>query len=126
MMSFGYTPDFDYLAASVGLYGSSDPDTDIEGTEGTPVAKAAGDDTFARAQALYRSNKESLPGKSLRQLWALHSQATEGDCNVPKPIGAFNGSAKEQWRLWHDLRGIPQETAKAMFIERLRKDNIEV
>jgi len=123
MMSFGYTPDFDYLAASAGLYGSSDPETDIECS---PVANDAGADTFAQAQALYRSNKERLPGRSLRQLWALQKQATEGDCNEPKPTGAFNGSAKEQWRLWHDLRGIPEETAKAMFIERLRKDNIEV
>jgi len=36
----------------------------------------------------------------------------------------FNGSAREQWRLWNGLNGITQDEAKVMFVERLQKDSL--
>jgi len=115
MMSFGYTPDIEGLAASAGLEPQYAHLGDLEAS-GELVGAS-----FLQAEALYKRNKERLPGKACRELWALHQQATAGDCGVPKPAGVFNGSAKEQWRLWNGLRGIPQEEAKAMFVERLQR-----
>merc|ERR1712217_203513 len=81
---------------------------------------------FSKAEAAWKQNKERLPGKACRELWALQKQATVGDCDAPKPEGMFNGNAKEQWRLWNSLYGLSQDEAKAMFIERLQKDGIMV
>jgi len=81
---------------------------------------------FSKAEAAWRQSKDQLPGKTCRELWALYQQGTEGDCTVPKPSGMFNGNAKEQWRLWKGLHGVSPEDAKIMFVERLRKDGVDV
>jgi acyl-CoA-binding protein len=79
---------------------------------------------FNLAEQAWSTAKEKLPGKACRALWALHNQATTGDCNTKKPSGMFNGNAKEQWRLWNELKGISSDDAKLMFVERLRKEKV--
>merc|ERR1712232_1404037 len=69
---------------------------------------------FSKAEIAWKSNKEQLSGKAGRALWAYYQQATVGDCNMEKPSGKFNGNAKEQWRLWNGLQGVPPEDAKIM------------
>merc|ERR1719373_604731 len=97
----------------------------MEGGAASPAAAAKLlAEQFPRAEAAFKHHKEELSGKACRELWALRRQATVGDCSEPKPEGMFNGSAKEQWRLWNGLRGIPEEDAKAMFMERLQREGV--
>merc|ERR1712178_639731 len=91
---------------------------------GTVNLAASLDAEFKRAEEAWTKSKDKLPGKACRALWALQNQATVGDCNTKKPSGMFNGNAKEQWRLWNELKGISVEDAKMMFVERLRKEKI--
>eukprot|EP00405_Crypthecodinium_cohnii_P036353 CAMPEP_0206539918 /NCGR_PEP_ID=MMETSP0325_2-20121206/8692_1 /ASSEMBLY_ACC=CAM_ASM_000347 /TAXON_ID=2866 /ORGANISM="Crypthecodinium cohnii, Strain Seligo" /LENGTH=476 /DNA_ID=CAMNT_0054037535 /DNA_START=38 /DNA_END=1469 /DNA_ORIENTATION=+ len=116
MMSCGFTPDFEALLSESGA-----PYKLVEeGGAGVAYASPTGvafEEQWLRAEVAWRKNKEQLPGKTCRELWALHRQATSGDCDQPKPDGVFNGSAKEQWRLWSALEGLPVEEAKAMFID---------
>jgi len=79
---------------------------------------------FRRAEEAWSQGKENLAGKTSRALSALHNQATTGDCHTKKPSGLFNGHAKEQWRLWNDLKGVNCDDAKVMFIDKLQKANI--
>merc|ERR1712032_1435664 len=134
MMSFGFRPDFEGIAATAGFAHPnsnynviSDPE---QGAPAVPHGLADNPETshlnnvFPQAVATWKQNKEKLPGKTCRELWAFHQQATVGDCNKPKPDGTFNGNAKEQWRLWNKLQGISQDDAKLMFIERLKKADL--
>jgi len=146
MMSFGMTPDIEGMVTSTGLVGPAKYDRlpidgVEEGTRGESVPLNSGNggpppmhtigsmtpeaptaDEFPKAEVAWQKHKERLSGKTCRALWAYHQQATIGDCNIEKPTGMFNGSSKEQWRLWSGLKGIHPEEAKTMFIERLRKD----
>lgn len=126
LMSFGITPDIEGIANSAGLGGApySLVVDSMEGGGASPSAAALLADQFPKAEAAFKRHKEQLSGKACRELWALRRQATSGDCNEPKPAGVFNGSAKEQWRLWNGLKGIPEEDAKAMFIERLQREGV--
>jgi len=143
-MSFGIQPDFDRLAAYSG--GAYNPIKDEEAgvllqedrvqNDGqprpVPVSSFSStvnlapsiDAEFKAAEEAWMKSKDKLPGKAQRALWALQKQATVGDCNENKPSGMFNGNAKEQWRLWNELKGISVEDAKLMFIERLRKEKV--
>merc|ERR1711988_142550 len=78
------------------------------------------DAEFKAATEAWTKGKDKLSGKAGRALWALQNQATLGDCVTKKPTGMFNGNAKEQWRLWNELKGISCDDAKVMFVERLR------
>jgi len=82
-------------------------------------------DDFPRAEEVFDAKKDTLQGRARRELWALHQQATLGDCNETKPSGMFNGNAKEQWRLWNGLKDLPPDDAKIMFIERLQKEHVQ-
>lgn len=109
------------LECIYGCLGFAPPDVErAEGGGGTIVL----DERFPSAQRAWNEVKPQLSGKVSRELWALHEQATVGDCNQPKPEGMFNGNAKEQWRLWRCLEGISQNEAKLMFIELLERENI--
>jgi len=109
------------LECIYGCLGFAPPDVErAEGGGGTIVL----DERFPSAQRAWNEVKSQLSGKVSRELWALHEQATVGDCNQPKPEGMFNGNAKEQWRLWRCLEGISQNEAKLMFIELLERENI--
>lgn len=140
-MSFGITPDFDALAAGGGMQYSTvdveDPTGKFEQKErlipGQPPVQSVSstvnlapsiDAEYGAAERAWNSNKDKLPGKACRALWALQNQANSGDCNEPKPSGMFNGNAKEQWRLWNELKGISKDDAKVMFVERLRKEKV--
>mmetsp|Transcript_7096 Transcript_7096/g.11451 ORF Transcript_7096/g.11451 Transcript_7096/m.11451 type:complete len:349 (+) Transcript_7096:51-1097(+) len=153
-MSFGIQPDFDRLAAQTGFPGEVQYNqiTDEEAANlkannpnygNSPTASyhqqyysnftnqtltnalpASIDADFNAATEALTKGKEKLSGKASRALWALQQQATTGDCNTKKPTGMFNGNAKEQWRLWNELKGIACEDAKVMFVERLRKEKI--
>jgi len=120
-MSFGYTPDFDGLAATAGF----EPLAGAEQGKAATAAAVEMSHVFPQAEAVWRQSKDRLPGKVGRELWALQRQASVGDCYEAKPEGVFNGNAKEQWRLWTALRGVPSEEAKVMFIERLRQNGID-
>merc|ERR1712050_746985 len=92
--SFGFKPDIEYIAASAGLAGAEQRDLlDGSAEEGTAIGVAARH--FPKAESAWKHNKEHLCGKASRELWALHKQATVGNCNTPKPEGMFNGNAKE-------------------------------
>jgi len=129
LMSFGITPDIERIAESAGLGVGAAPyrlvADSAEAEGGSPVSVVP-DQLFRKAEGAWKKCKERLPGKACRELWALHKQATVGDCNEPKPGGVFNGSAKEQWRLWTGLRGVGEADAKALFIERLRREEVPV
>lgn len=131
MISYSVKQDTEGMAASAGMghmqYQRLDTEACAEegvdpaaATENSAVAVAA----FAQAEAAWKRKKTKLPGKASRELWAMHRQATTGDCTEPKPSGIFNGNAKEQWRLWSGLKGMSQEEAKIMFMERLRRDKV--
>ncbi|CAK0791392.1 unnamed protein product [Prorocentrum cordatum] len=116
LMSFGIKPDVEYMA--VGLLGPQR----YASSDASSGSDPGGRTQFMKAEAAWMQMKEQLSGKACRELWALHKQATEGDCRVPKPAGVFNGGEKEQWRLWMSLQGIPAEQAMAMFAERLQRE----
>jgi acyl-CoA-binding protein len=122
LMSFGIQPDVEYMA--VGLLGPrrGGGELDYE-NPGQPASARA---LFTRAETAWKESKEQLPGKTCRELWALHKQASEGDCHVQKPEGVFNGNAKEQWRLWSSLGGMPREEAATLFVERVRRAGVEL
>lgn len=119
MMSYGMKPDIEGIFNESGLVQPRYDRIRNESGDGT------GPITFEKAEEALKRNKERLTGKSSRELWALKQQATVGDCNEAKPAGIFNGNGREQWRLWHGLRGIDKEEAKVMFLERLRKEGIQ-
>lgn len=128
MVSCGMQPDFEGMAAQAGL-GPQYTVVAADSSEEKPASAEAAarrekEASFRRAEGAWEENRDRLPGKACRELWAFHQQATIGDCNVPKPSGVFNGNAKEQWRLWNGLKGISQEDAMVMFMERLSKANI--
>eukprot|EP01059_Diplonema_ambulator_P000716 TRINITY_DN10576_c0_g1_i1.p1 TRINITY_DN10576_c0_g1~~TRINITY_DN10576_c0_g1_i1.p1 ORF type:complete len:440 (+),score=113.38 TRINITY_DN10576_c0_g1_i1:195-1322(+) len=50
------------------------------------------------------------------QLYAYYKQATEGDCNIPKP-GMFEMEKKAKWDAWTGVKGTSTDTAKAKYIE---------
>jgi len=125
MTSFGFTPDIEGAVASSGLVSAQYSYLDNAEAQRPPAgAQSPAEQVFAQAEAAFKQHKEQLPGRACRELWALHKQATVGDCEEPKPSGMFNGSAKEQWRLWHGLRGISRDEAQLMFVERLQKDGV--
>lgn len=146
-MSFGIQPDFEYLTGSTYLDNNVAPqynrvDQEVREDPASPLSKGNDrpvpvpsfnstvnlapsiDAEFQAAQEAWATTKDKLPGKACRALWALQNQATKGDCTEKKPSGMFNGNAKEQWRLWNELKGISVEDAKVMFIERLRKEKV--
>jgi acyl-CoA-binding protein len=153
-MSFGIQPDFDRLAAHTGFPGDAqyDPIKDEEaGTLKTSNSNDGSNLTSSYHQQYYNNmsklalsnalspsidaefkaatealtkGKDKLSGKASRALSALQNQATLGDCVTKKPTGMFNGNAKEQWRLWNELKGISCDDAKVMFVERLRKEKV--
>jgi len=132
LMSCGITPDIEgmLMEASGGRGAAGGPPYSLVGGSdglegGSPMVGAALHEAFPRAEAAWKRHKERLPGKTCRELWALQKQATTGDCTEEKPSGMFNGSAKEQWRLWAALQGLPEQEAKAMFLERLRRDGVD-
>lgn len=126
LMSFGITPDIEGMMAESGAFGPGLKYSLVAEEAGSPHQAKLVEDAFQRAEGLFRQNKELLSGKACRELWALQKQATVGDCREDVPQGVFNGSAKEQWRLWTKLEGISQEEAKALFVERLQREGVHV
>lgn len=125
LMSFGITPDIEgMMAQSPALFGAGQKYSMVADEAGSPEGTRALENSFKKAELAFKQHKEQLPGKACRELWALHEQATVGDCNEEMPQGVFNGSAKEQWRLWSKLEGIQQEEAKALFVERLQREGL--
>jgi len=133
-MSFGLKPDIEGMVSQTTVMAGqqyvSVPDKVEDSTMVTRPAAAPPvvdpvTQKFPKALAAWKASKERLTGKANRALWALSNQATVGDCDQPKPHGMFNGNAKEEWRLWNDLRGIDPYEAKFMFMERLRREKID-
>lgn len=133
-MSFGIKPDLPSMAGQP--YYDRIPDEEGGKVAARPITTTAGaaaqllasqeEQEFRRAVSAWQNTKDRLPGKASRELWALHQQATVGDCNEPKPTGVFNGNAKERWRLWNGrLKGVPQEDAKEEFVKKLRQHGID-
>merc|ERR1719198_2038680 len=111
-MSFGIQPDIEgmfemqevkYGAAPTGDAGAGGTQSSLARTAVVEEVVNPIELEFPAAQIAWQKNPEAFPGKTRRELWALHQQATVGDCNEPKPSGVFNGNAKEQWRLWRHL-----------------------
>eukprot|EP00929_Paragymnodinium_shiwhaense_P029754 TRINITY_DN16994_c0_g1_i1.p1 TRINITY_DN16994_c0_g1~~TRINITY_DN16994_c0_g1_i1.p1 ORF type:complete len:353 (-),score=62.99 TRINITY_DN16994_c0_g1_i1:109-1167(-) len=129
-MSCGFKPDIEGMVNYSGVLGTRTTRYDqvptIEDGQHNANMTALLARVFARAETLWKEKKDKLSGKACRELWALHKQATVGDCNEPKPTGIWNGSAKEQWRLWNGLQGMSTDEAKEQFIQRLAKDGIHV
>lgn len=122
LMSFGITPDIEGMMAESGVFSAAQRYSRVAEGAGLPENIRASDCNFQKAESIFKQNKEELTGKACRELWALHKQATVGDCREEMPQGMFNGSAKEQWRLWTKLQGIQPEEAKALFVERLQRE----
>mmetsp|Transcript_76762 Transcript_76762/g.178058 ORF Transcript_76762/g.178058 Transcript_76762/m.178058 type:complete len:395 (-) Transcript_76762:279-1463(-) len=126
LTSFGFKPDIEGAFAAGNPWPSQQYSyaavPEAQGSVPGPAAAGFADQGFAAAEATFKLRKEQLSGKACRELWALRKQATMGDCHEPKPDGMFNGNAKEQWRLWNSLKGVPPGEAKLMFIERLQKE----
>lgn len=122
LMSFGFTPDIEGMIQEAGVFGG--PNYAGVSTEDGSSGHLVNPQVFKQAESSFKRHKEQLPGKACRELWALQKQATVGDCFEEMPEGVFNGSAKEQWRLWTKLAGIPQEEAKALFVQRLQKEGV--
>lgn len=137
LMSFGIKPDLDYMFADDGNRYEAVPGNRYEAVPGQAEEGKMGvlqrhapevsplDVEFPKAVAAWTDNKDKCPGKAKRELYALHQQATVGDCREPKPSGMFNGNAKEQWRLWTRLNGMALPDVKREFIRKLRKENID-
>lgn len=129
MMSFGITPDIEGMLAGVdaggpyGPVGGRHQQAEVGCAGASPIALPV-EEIFVEAESAWKREKDKLSGKACRELWALHQQATAGDCSEPRPEGVFNGSAKEQWRLWMSLRGTEPEDAGLMFVDRLAREGV--
>ncbi|XP_004598677.2 enoyl-CoA delta isomerase 2 [Ochotona princeps] len=72
---------------------------------------SASETDFENAQSRVKHLKED-PGNEVKlKLYALHKQATEGPCSVPKP-GVFDIINRAKWDARDALGSLPKETAR--------------
>lgn len=90
----------------------SDLDELIDATE-TPLYEE-----FTQAAEFLAKNHASLMPDDLLQFYALYKQGTVGDCNTSKP-GIFNIQNRAKWNAWNDVRGVPQDQARARYVENI-------
>jgi acyl-CoA-binding protein len=74
------------------------------------------EDAFLHATRAMRCLPARPDNDTLLQLYALYTQATEGDVQAPPPgFFDFVGSAKHE--AWRALRGMPQADAMQRYVD---------
>merc|ERR1719189_1694247 len=89
LMSFGITPDIEGMMAESGAFGVGQKYSLVAEEAGSPDHARLVENTFRKAEGVFRQHKEQLSGKACRELWALQKQATNGDCREDMPQGVF-------------------------------------
>ncbi|KAH9490096.1 Enoyl-CoA delta isomerase 2, mitochondrial [Bulinus truncatus] len=73
------------------------------------------DKEFEKAKERLNSLKEDPGNDAKLKLYALFKQATQGQCNTPKPgMMDFVGGVK--WKAWKDLGSMSQDDAQKAYI----------
>jgi 3-hydroxyacyl-CoA dehydrogenase len=63
---------------------------------------------------------DSISNTIKLDLYKFYKQATEGDCNIPKPsVLYFTENAK--WVAWDNIRGMSKDDAMKAYIENYNK-----
>jgi len=62
-----------------------------------------------------RATIDGLDNATKLQIYALYKQATEGECNKPKP-GMMDFKGKAMWDAWTGLKGMPKADAMAKYV----------
>lgn len=75
---------------------------------------------FSKASDYVQKNASSMSSEVLLKLYAYYKQATEGKCNTPKPSW-YDLRAKSKWEAWNNLRELPQNEAKQLYINIIRE-----
>ena len=78
------------------------------------------DELFDSATNFVRLNVSSISKDNLLYLYARFKQATEGECNIPRPGGLFNFEAKSKYDAWKALGNTKsKESAMREYLERV-------
>lgn len=77
-------------------------------------------ETFNQAANHLASLVQSLDNQTLLDLYGYYKQGHIGPCNVPKPSW-YDMKAKSKWEAWNKLGNLPQDEAKTIYIDRIRK-----
>mmetsp|Transcript_36269 Transcript_36269/g.86071 ORF Transcript_36269/g.86071 Transcript_36269/m.86071 type:complete len:190 (-) Transcript_36269:251-820(-) len=70
---------------------------------------------FEEARKFVAQNIDRLKDGSKLQLYGLYKQATEGACNISKPLLDFKGRAK--WDAWNQVRHLSVADAMAKYVK---------
>ncbi|XP_022911204.1 acyl-CoA-binding domain-containing protein 6 [Onthophagus taurus] len=75
---------------------------------------------FNQAASHLQTIVSELDNNTLVLLYGYYKQANEGRCNIPKP-GWFDSKGRYKWEAWHKLGDMPQNQAKSLYIENIKK-----
>ncbi|XP_067648821.1 acyl-CoA-binding protein-like isoform X3 [Haliotis asinina] len=71
--------------------------------------------TFYMAAEEVKELKSIPTNAELVEIYALYKQATDGDCNIPKP-GSSDIAAKAKWGGWNEKRGMSAVEARTLYV----------
>lgn len=72
------------------------------------------------SEGMKKADLGAIPDKQKLELYKYFKQATEGDCNIPKP-GMFSLKAKKKWEFWNTLKGMSKEEAMEKYVQEASK-----
>ncbi|KAL3284407.1 hypothetical protein HHI36_018567 [Cryptolaemus montrouzieri] len=78
------------------------------------------DEKFNRAADYLPKLVSNLDNDTLLTLYAYYKQGKEGVCGTPKPSW-FDFKGRSKWEAWKKLENMPQENAKALYINTIEK-----
>ncbi|XP_041984538.1 acyl-CoA-binding domain-containing protein 6 [Aricia agestis] len=82
------------------------------------------DISFNKASDHVRKITSKLDNNQLLELYGLFKQSTEGKCESPKPSW-FDQKGRRKWEAWKALEEMPQDEAKAKYVEAVKKYDSE-
>lgn len=76
--------------------------------------------TFTLAANHLTKLVSKLDNDTLLNLYGYYKQGLEGPCNTPKPSW-YDMKAKSKWEAWNKLKDMPQNDAKVLYINLIKK-----
>lgn len=77
-------------------------------------------DSFNKAANHLQNLLPNLDNQILLTLYGYYKQGSQGPCNTPKPSW-YDMKAKSKWEAWNKLGDMPQNKAKEIYIETIKK-----
>ncbi|RZC33059.1 methyltransferase-like protein 23, partial [Asbolus verrucosus] len=75
---------------------------------------------FNKAANHLQSLIPNLDNQTLLTLYGYYKQGSQGRCTIPKPSW-YDMKAKSKWEAWNKLGEMPQNKAKSIYIETIKK-----